>query len=89
MEEEKIKLLSFIKSSSNRYEILKKLKNKIYTPSEIAEKTSLKLNNISYYLNQLKEKQLIVCLNENDKKGRLYQATELGREVLEVAMENV
>jgi len=89
MDQEKIKLLSYIKSSSNRYKILDKLNNKIYTPSQIADKTSLKLNNISYYLNQLKTKGLIICLNENDKKGRLYQITILGKEILELVIKNV
>lgn len=36
----------------------------------------------SKYLKSLKERELIICLNEEAKRGRLYQLTEKGKEIL-------
>ena len=52
------------------------------TPSEIAEKTKIRLNHVSNFLKDLKDQELIKCLNDNEKRGRLYQITSLGKEVL-------
>ncbi len=35
-------------------------------------------------LNDLKSKKLVICLNENAKKGRLYKTTKLGLKILEI-----
>jgi len=37
---------------------------------------------VSNFLKDLKDNKLIVCLNDNDKRGRLYQITELGKKVV-------
>lgn len=77
-----IKGISLLKNSEYRKKILESLSNVNYlTPSEIAEKTKLRLNHISNFLKNLKDNKLIVCLNDNEKRGRLYQITELGKKV--------
>lgn len=37
---------------------------------------------ISKTLSDLKNKRLVECINEEDKKGRIYEITKLGLEVL-------
>lgn len=77
MDKTLIDAISLIKSSPNKKLILKKLINKILTPKEIADLTNIELNNVSTYLRQLKDNKLIICLNEERRKGRLYQLTDL------------
>ena len=42
----------------------------------------IRLNHISNFLKDLKDNKLIICLNEDEKRGRLYQITELGKKVV-------
>lgn len=82
MEKQLIKGISIIKNSEYRRKILISLSDVNYlTPSEIAEKTKIRLNHVSNFLKDLKDNNLIICLNDNDKRGRLYQITELGKKV--------
>lgn len=78
-----IKGISLLKNSEYRKKILESLSNVNYlTPSEIAEKTKLRLNHVSNFLKDLKDNKLIICLNDNEKRGRLYQITELGKKIV-------
>lgn len=77
-----IKGISIIKNSEYRKKILLSLANVNYlTPSEISQKTKLRLNHVSNFLKDLKDNKLIICLNDDEKRGRLYQITELGKKV--------
>jgi len=77
-----IKGISLIKNSDYRKRILLSLVDVNYlTPSEIAEKTKIRLNHVSNFLKDLKDYDLIICLNNEDKRGRLYQISELGKKV--------
>lgn len=87
MDEEFIRALSFIKSSLYRQKVLECINSVIKTPSEIAKDLDIRLNHVSMYLGELKKEGLVSCLNENSKKGRLYQLTELGQKVLEIIKE--
>ena len=64
------------------------LGNKTKTPSSIARDSQIKMNHVSMVLKALKEKKLIICLNEDSKKGRLYQMTDLGKQVAQ-AVKNI
>lgn len=77
-----IHAISLIKSSEYRYKVLKAINNEILTPSEIAKKVGLRLNHVSMVLTGLKDSNLVKCLNEDAKKGRLYQLTELGKNAI-------
>ena len=63
--------------------VLRSLNNSIKMPSKISKDTEISIHHVSRYLKQLKEKQLVICLNEDYKQGRLYKITKLGKEVLE------
>jgi len=83
MDKEMIKGISLLKNSEYRKKILESLSNFSYlTPSEISENTKIRLNHVSNFLKDLKDNKLILCLNEGDKRGRLYQLSELGRKVI-------
>jgi len=45
------------------------LYNTVFTPAEIQQKLGIRLNPASFYLKELKDANVIVCLNEDTKKG--------------------
>ena len=87
-EEEKWDLIGYIKVSQTRYLTLKTLKENFMMPSEIADTTKIQINQISKTLNGLKQRDLVICLNENTRKGRLYKATPLGTSIVNILDEN-
>lgn len=83
MNRKMIKGVSLIKNSDYRRRIISSLVDVNYlTPSEISKKTKIRLNHVSNFLKDLKDNNLIVCLNDDDKRGRLYQITDLGKMVI-------
>ena len=81
-EDEIWELIGFVKVSQTRFTTLKTLETNFLMPSEIAKSTGLRTTQISNALHDLKEKNLVVCLNESARKGRIYQNTALGLEIL-------
>ena len=75
-------LVGYIMASYYRTKILKCLGESMKIPSAIAEEIGLRTNHVSNVLKDLKDKNLVVCLNENARKGRLYKNTDLALEVL-------
>lgn len=82
MDSNLIEFISLLKASKNKKKMLTTLNDKILTPNEIAEKINMRINHVSYYLNELKIKNLVMCINEEKRKGKLYRLTELGLRVL-------
>ncbi|WP_298521556.1 transcriptional regulator [uncultured Methanobrevibacter sp.] len=80
--DEIFELVGYILASEYRTNILKCIGESMKIPSAIAEEIGLRTNHVSNVLKDLKEKNLVVCLNENARKGRLYKSTDLGIEVL-------
>lgn len=78
-----VNLASWVLISSYRNRVMISLGSKLKTPSVLAKESGIKMNHISKILSELKEKELIVCINEDAKKGRLYQMTDLGAEVMQ------
>ena len=81
-----IKAVSTIKASKNKVKILNSLKTGLKIPSEISKDTGIRLNHVSNLLSELKETNIIQCLNEEDKKGRLYTLTNKGNEVVKYCL---
>ncbi|MDR0912912.1 MAG: winged helix-turn-helix domain-containing protein [Methanobrevibacter sp.] len=79
-----VELLSFIKSSKYREKIIVFIADETKIPSEIAKGIRLSYTHTSKHLNALKKKKIVTCLNENAKRGRLYQLTKLGKEILAI-----
>lgn len=82
MEKGMVTALSLLKSSGYRLRITQTIGNNTLTPSEIAEKTKIRLNHVSMFLKELKENNLVKCLNEDTRKGRLYELTETGKNAI-------
>ena len=82
-EKELYSILGFVKVSKYRTDTLKTIGHTYKMPTEIARETEFKTSQVSCALIDLKKKNLVVCLNEDAKKGRLYRCTELGHEILE------
>ena len=78
--EDKVK---YVNKSSYRVKVLKSLKNDVKMPKEIAKDSGILPNHISNVLRQLKEKDMVECLNPETRKGRLYRLSETGLEVLD------
>lgn len=81
-EKELWEIIGFIKISPIRYKTLATLSTGFLMPSEIARSTGMRTTQVSNALNAMKKKNLVVCKNEDAYKGRIYQNTELGLEVL-------
>ena len=61
---------------------MKSLNGEVKIPSEIANDTEIFQNHISNTLRQLKEHELIECINPEVRKGRLYRLTDKGNELV-------
>ena len=75
-------MIGFLKSSNHRLKALRAIEDAIKTPTEIGKEIGIRTTQTSDALINLKQKKLVVCLNEEAHKGRLYTATDLGREIL-------
>ena len=53
----------------------------VKTPTTIAKDSGIRVNHISRVLRDLKNVDLVVCLNEDRKKGRLYRLTKDGEKI--------
>ncbi len=81
-EEEVLNSLGYVMASTYRLSVIQYIGNGVKIPSDIANKIGVRTNHISNVLSDLKENGLVVCLNENAHKGRLYKNTELSLAIL-------
>ena len=79
-QKEIIRKISYIKRSKNRLKVVYIIGDSFKMPSEIAEEMDLRINQISAILSDLKKENIVVCINEEEKTGRLYQLTPEGKE---------
>ncbi len=84
MNDETLKLKGYIEASTYRTKVIKALNKAPQIPTKIAKDTGIRPNHISMTLNQLKNKQLIKCINEEARKGRIYKLTETGEEIQKI-----
>ncbi|MDO5824529.1 MarR family transcriptional regulator [Methanobrevibacter sp.] len=75
-------LLGYVKISPYRTNTLKIISDDLKMPSEIAKELNVKTSQVSSALHDLKEKDLVICVNEEVRKGRLYKCTDLGKEII-------
>ena len=74
--------VDYVKRSQYRSKILKSLADDVKMPSQIAKDTGIVQNHISNSLRQLKEHELVECINPEVRKGRLYRLTDKGNELV-------
>ena len=75
--------VDYVKRSQYRSKILKSLEDDVKMPSQIAKDTGIVQNHISNSLRQLKEHELVECINPEVRKGRLYRLTDKGINITE------
>ena len=75
--------VDYVKRSQYRSKILKSLVDDVKMPSQIARDTGIVQNHISNSLRQLKEHELVECINPEVRKGRLYRLTDEGEEIVD------
>ncbi|MDO5859728.1 transcriptional regulator [Methanobrevibacter sp.] len=72
----------YVSKSSYRLKVLKSIGNDVKIPKEIARDSGILPNHISNVLRQLKENEIVECINPEVRKGRLYRLSEEGLDVL-------
>ena len=82
-DDELLKLTSYVEISKYREKTLKSIGNNVKIPTNIAKDSGIRTNDISKVLSELKSKEIVECINEEARKGRLYRLTDTGKEVLE------
>ena len=70
MDDETLKILGYVISSTYRTKVLKAFDEKPTFPSELAKNARIRQNHVSNVLRQLKMKGLVEIVNPEVKKGR-------------------
>ena len=78
-----MEILGFVKVSSYRTKTLKFIGYGMKMPSEVGEHLNIRTSHASNVLSALRKQGLVTCINPKVKKGRLYQNTDLAKELLE------
>ena len=73
--------LSFVKGSSYRIKVVKSLLEYPKTPTQIADEVGIHRNNISNTLKELKQQNIVECINPEVRKGKLYRLTDIGEKL--------
>ena len=81
--DELLKLTSYVQISKYREKTLKSIGDDVKIPTNIAKDSGIRTNHISKVLSELKSKEIVECINEEARKGRLYRLTDTGKDVLD------
>lgn len=76
-----IKHENYVKKSKYRTNVIKALNERPKIPSEISNDTDIYQNHISATLRQLREHDIVECINPEVRKGRVYRLTDLGEKI--------
>lgn len=76
-----IEAFAYVKRSKNRQEVINILTKGRRTPNDIVEEMDVRFSLISRTLAELKDKEIVECINEQEKVGRIYKLTDLGFEI--------
>ncbi|AMD16879.1 transcriptional regulator [Methanobrevibacter sp. YE315] len=74
--------ISYVNISKYRTKVMKSLDGEVLIPSQIAKNSGIRTNHISKVLGELKEHELVECINPEVRKGRLYRLTEKGDDLV-------
>jgi DNA-binding MarR family transcriptional regulator len=75
--------LAFVLRAKNRIKILEILKNNKLISKQIEEKTGMYKSHVSRTLKELISKDLVKCINPEDRNFRFYEITQKGKKVLD------
>ena len=74
--------IRYVNKSTYRLKVVKSLNTEAKMPREISADCNILPNHISNVLKQLRENEIVECINPEVKKGRLYRLSEDGLKVL-------
>ena len=74
--------MSYVQISKYREKVVKALDGETKIPTQIARDSGIRRNHISKVLRELKEHELVECINPEARKGRLYRLTDKGDELV-------
>ena len=83
LSDEMLKEVGYIQVSTYRTKVMKSLDGEVKIPSQIAKDTDIMQNHMSATLKQLKEHELVECINPEVRKGRLYRLTDKGEKIID------
>ena len=75
--------ISYVQISQYRTKVMKTLDGTVKIPSNIARDSGIRTNHISKVLGELKNHELVECINPEVRKGRLYRLTDKCKELIE------
>ena len=78
-----IKALAYVKRTKNRQEIVNIIANTRKTPSEIREIMDVDFSLVSRALWDLRDNDIVICRNPEERIGRLYELTDTGLKIYE------
>ena len=78
LSDEMLTKISYVNISKYRTKVIKSLEESPKIPSVIARDSEIRTNHISKVLGELKEHELVECINPEVRKGRLYRLTDKG-----------
>ncbi|MEE1129456.1 MAG: transcriptional regulator [Methanobrevibacter sp.] len=83
MDDDTLKLISHINISTYRLKTVKALDDGEKTPTQISKFTGIRLNHISGVLKHLKDLNIVICINEEKRRNRIYKLTSLGQSIVD------
>lgn len=78
LSDEMLTEISYVNISKYRTKVIKSLEESPKIPTVIARDSGIRTNHISKVLGELKEHELVECINPEVRKGRLYRLTDKG-----------
>ncbi len=87
MDDEILKKFAYVISSKHRVRVMNGFNGNVYTPTEMSREIGIKPKYVSHALQELKGKELVECINDEYRKGRIYRLTNDGEEVMKVLEE--
>ncbi|WP_296785669.1 winged helix DNA-binding protein [uncultured Methanobrevibacter sp.] len=82
LSDEMLTEISYVNISKYRTKAIKSLEESPKIPSVIARDSGIRTNHISKVLRELKEHELVECINPEARKGRLYRLTDKGENIV-------
>ena len=77
-----LKSLAYVSVSNYRVKVMNVLYgNDVLMPKQIAEHSDIRSNHISKVLSELKNENIVECINPESRKGKLYKLTPLGVQI--------
>ena len=81
LSDEMLTEISYVNISKYRTKVMKSLDGEVLIPTQIARNAGIRTNHISKVLSELKAKDIVECINEEVRKGRLYRLTDDGKKI--------